>query len=304
MKSKNNEIEFKSGIASITGLPNAGKSTLLNKILGEKIAITSPKPQTTRFQIKGIYNDDDSQIVLIDTPGIHKTKHQLGKYMIKEINSSFIDVSAILAVVDAELLNENKFSAAKIIEHINFLDKSEAAKILVLNKIDKITKEDLFFMIKKISETYKFDEIVPVSAKRGYNIDELIKVIKKYLKNSEPYYSKDTITDVADSVYISELVREKIIELTKQEIPHAVTCKTEILNEKNKKSYIKVNVYVERDSQKGILIGKKGSMLKKIGEISRKEIEEYLDKPAYLDIQIKVQENWRHSDAKLKELGY
>ena len=304
MKSENKKNEFKSGIASITGLPNAGKSTLLNKILGEKISITSPKPQTTRFQIKGIYNDEDSQIVLIDTPGIHKTKHQLGKYMIKEINSSFIDVSAILAVVDAELLNQNKFSANRLIEHINFLEKSEAAKILVLNKIDKITKEELFFIIKKISETYKFDEIVPVSAKRGYNIDELIKVIKKYLKNTGTYYGKDTVTDLADSVYISEIIREKIIGLTKQEIPHSVTCKTEILNEKSKKSYVKASVYVERDSQKGILIGKKGSMLKKIGEISRKEIEEYLGKPVYLDIQIKVQENWRHNDAKLKELGY
>ncbi|MBP7652219.1 GTPase Era [Candidatus Dependentiae bacterium] len=303
-KNKNTDTtEFKSGFVSITGLPNAGKSTLMNKILGEKIAITSPKPQTTRFQIRGIFNDSDSQIVLIDTPGIHKTKHQLGKYMIKEIVSSFIDVSAVLIVIDLETINKTNISN-KLLEHINFLEKTLAPKILVLNKVDKIKKDELIVIIKQISETYKFDDIVPVSALRGYNLDTLINVIKKYLKNSERFFDSDIKSDLSDSIYISELVREKIIGLTKEEIPHSVTCKTEVINEKNNKSYIRVIVYVERDSQKGIIIGKKGQMLKKIGEISRKEIEEYIDRPAYLEIQVKVLENWRHNDSKLKEIGY
>jgi len=297
--------KFKTGVVCIAGPPNAGKSTLLNAILGEKVAIVSPKPQTTRFRINGIYTDDSAQIVFVDTPGIHKTKHQLGRYMIQEIVSAFDNINIVLLLLDVSQMI-NVLDISKVFDtNIKFIEKSAALKFLILNKIDKIQKEQLLELIAKISENYKFDEIIPVSALKKYNIQELLKTIKRYLPVGEKKYGDEILTDLSEEKFVAELVREKVINFTRQEIPHSVTCQT--INYKVRKNgviFIEVMIYVEHKSQKGIIIGEKGSMLKKIGAAARKELEKNSEKKIYLKLEVKVLENWRYNDAKLKEIGY
>ena len=241
---------MKSGFVSIVGRPNAGKSTLINTIIGEKIAIVSDKAHTTRNNIQGIYNDDDSQIIFIDTPGIHKPKQTLGKYMNKQVFYSLEDADVILFMVDSleEFGKGDKFILDKIKEY-------DTNIFLVLNKVDKIKKEKLFPLIEKLSKEYNFKEIIPISALKEDNINDLIKTIKKYLPEGEKYYNDDYYTDKSINFMVSELVREKILNLTNQEVPHSVTCIVEEFKETKTSIHINVMIIVEREGIKKIIVG-------------------------------------------------
>lgn len=289
---------MRSGTISIVGRPNVGKSTLLNQILNKKIAITSNKAQTTRNIILGVYNDDDSQIVIVDTPGIHKPKHKLGNLLNKKAYSMTNDVDLILFIVDIEkgVGKGDKF----ILERLKEEDKKI---ILLLNKIDRVNKYDLLKKIDEIKDLYDFEEIIPVSALKGLNVLELIKTIKKYLPNDFCYYDKDFITNQPKSLIITERVREKILKLTNEEVPHSVTCVLETFSENEKLMEIGVLIIVDRDNLKKIIIGKNGQMLKEIGTSARLDLEEYFHKKVYLELYVKTIKNWRDRENHIAELG-
>ncbi len=289
---------MKSGTISIVGRPNVGKSTLINQILNKKIAITSNKAQTTRNIILGVYNDSDSQIVFVDTPGIHKPKNKLGNLLNKKAYTMTNDVDLILFIVDIEkgVGKGDKF----ILERL----KEENSKvILLLNKIDKINKFDLLKRIDEVKELYDFEEIIPVSALKGINVDELIKTLKKYLPNDFCYYDKEFVTNQPKSLIIAERVREKILRLTNEEVPHSVTCVLETYDETDKLIEMGVVIIVDRDNLKKIIIGKNGSMLKEIGTEARLDLEEYFNKKVYLELFVKTIKNWRDRDNYITELG-
>ena len=290
---------MKSGFVSIVGRPNAGKSTLINTIIGEKIAIVSDKAHTTRNNIQGIYNDDDSQIIFIDTPGIHKPKQTLGKYMNKQVFYSLEDADVILFMVDSleEFGKGDKFILDKIKEY-------DTNIFLVLNKVDKIKKEKLFPLIEKLSKEYNFKEIIPISALKEDNINDLIKTIKKYLPEGDKYYSDDYYTDKSINFMVSELVREKILNLTNQEVPHSVTCIVEEFKETKTSIHINVMIIVEREGIKKIIVGHRGSMIKNIGQNAREDIEKLLGKKVYLELFVKVIDNWREKEKYLIEFGF
>ena len=290
---------MKSGFVSIVGRPNAGKSTLINTIIGEKIAIVSDKAHTTRNNIQGIYNDDDSQIIFIDTPGIHKPKQTLGKYMNKQVFYSLEDADVILFMVDSleEFGKGDKFILDKIKEY-------DTNIFLVLNKVDKIKKEKLFPLIEKLSKEYNFKEIIPISALKDDNINDLIKTIKKYLPEGDKYYSDDYYTDKSINFMVSELVREKILNLTNQEVPHSVTCIVEEFKETKTSIHINVMIIVEREGIKKIIVGHRGSMIKEIGQTAREDIEKLLGKKVYLELFVKVIDNWREKEKYLIEFGF
>ena len=290
---------MKSGFVSIVGRPNAGKSTLINTIIGEKIAIVSDKAHTTRNNIQGIYNDDDSQIIFIDTPGIHKPKQTLGKYMNKQVFYSLEDADVILFMVDSleDFGKGDKFILDKIKEY-------DTNIFLVLNKVDKIKKEKLFPLIEKLSKEYNFKEIIPISALKEDNINDLIKTIKKYLPEGDKYYSDDYYTDKSINFMVSELVREKILNLTNQEVPHSVTCIVEEFKETKTSIHINVMIIVEREGIKKIIVGHRGSMIKNIGQNAREDIEKLLGKKVYLELFVKVIDNWREKEKYLIEFGF
>lgn len=290
---------MKSGFVTLVGRPNAGKSTLLNSIIGTKIAITSNKPQTTRNIIQGIYNEEETQIIFVDTPGIHKPNHKLGNYLNKQAFYSINDVDAILFLVDAseDLGGGDKF----IIEKLRDINKPV---ILVLNKIDKLTKEQIFNKITEYKDLYPFNDIVPVSALKNSNKKELIKVIKNYLTDDIKYYGDNQITNKPITFMIAEIVREKVFNLTHEEVPHSLTCIVENIEKKNNSYYINVAIIVDRESLKKIIVGKQGNMVKTIGIRSRKEIEELLGKNVYLEIFVKVIKNWRDKEKYLQEFGF
>ncbi len=290
---------MKSGFVSLVGRPNAGKSTLLNSIIGTKIAITSNKPQTTRNNVQGIYNEEDTQIIFVDTPGIHKPNHKLGTYLNKQAFYSINDVDVILFLIDAK----EEFGKGDLF----VLDKIKEANkpvILVLNKIDKLTKDELFMLINKYKDLYEFADIVPVSALKNKNTNELIKVIKKYLTDDIKYYGDDYITNKPITFTISEIVREKVFNLTDKEVPHSLTCIVENMEKKNNSYYINVAIIVDRDSLKKIIIGKQGNMVKNIGVKARPEIENLLGKKVYLEIYVKVIKKWRDKEKYLQEFGF
>lgn len=290
---------MRSGFVSLVGRPNVGKSTLLNSIVGKKVAITSNKPQTTRNIIQGIYNDDDTQIVFVDTPGIHKPNHKLGTYLNKQAYYSIDDVDVILFLVDAtqSLGTGDKFVLDRI-------KNSNKDVILVINKIDKIEKEKLLKIIDEYKELHDFKEIIPVSALKKDNIKDLINTLKKYLPDSVQFYDKDTITNKSIEFLIGEIVREKVFELTEEEIPHSITCYIENV-EKNKNNYVLNGVIVvDRDSVKRIIIGKQGSKIKEIGIRARKDIEELLGKTVYLELYVKTIKKWRDKEKYLMEFGF
>jgi GTP-binding protein Era len=290
---------MKSGFVSLVGRPNVGKSTLLNNIIGKKVAITSNKPQTTRNSIQGIYNDEDSQIIFVDTPGIHKPTHKLGTYLNEQAYSSASDVDLLLFLVDGskELGRGDMFVLEKIKE-------KHKPIILVINKIDKLTNEQILLKINEYKDLYNFDEIVPVSAIKQNNTKELIKTIKKYLTDDIKYYEDGTYTNRPITFTISEIVREKIFMLTEEEVPHSITCIVENI-EKDKNSYhINVAIIVDRDSLKKIVIGKQGQMIKEIGIKSRIELEELLGKKVYLETYVKTIKNWRDREKYLQEFGF
>lgn len=290
---------MKSGFVSLVGRPNVGKSTLINSLIGKKIAITSNKPQTTRNVIQGIYNEEDTQIIFVDTPGVHKPNHKLGNYLNKQAYYSINDVDVILFLIDIteEFGRGDTFVLEKIKE-------TKKPIILVLNKIDKVSNEEILKKINEYKEIYPFDEIVPVSAYKKNNTKELIKTIKKYLTDEIKYYDDNFITNKPITFMISEIVREKIFELTKDEVPHSLTCIVENM-EKDKNGYhINVAVIVDRDALKKIIIGKQGNMIKEIGIKSRKELEELLGKKIYLETYVKTIKNWRDKEKYLQEFGF
>lgn len=290
---------MRSGFVTLVGRPNVGKSTLINALVGYKIAITSNKAQTTRNMIQGIYNDDDSQIVFVDTPGIHKPKHKLGQRLNEEAYYSIDDVDIILFLVDVTM----PFGKGD-----NFvLDKIKEANkptFLVLNKVDKIKRDDLFNLILNYKDLYDFKEIVPVSALKEKNVNELIKTLKKYLPDSVKYFPDEELTNTTIEFRAAELIREKVLRLTNEEVPHSVTCVVEKYIEKKDKAIINATIIVERDSIKSIIIGKQGTMLKEIGSKARIDIENMLGKKVYLEIFVKTIKNWRDKEKYLKELGF
>ena len=288
---------MKSGFVSIVGRPNVGKSTLLNKLLNQKIAITSDKVGTTRNTIYGIYNDEDSQIVFVDTPGINKATSKLGEVLNNKAYSSF-DNDLVLFLVDIASgfgPNDNRI--------LNRLKEDNKDVILVLTKVDKIKKDKLYDEIIKLKDLYNFLDIVPISSIKGINTTELIEVIKKYLKDDVKYFYDDVITNVSEKFLVGEIIREKILILTKEEVPHAVTCIVENMEFKKDKCYINACIVVDRDNLKGIIIGKNGQMLKKVGTMAREEIEVLLGKKVYLELFVKVIDNWRQKPNLFEELG-
>lgn len=289
---------MRSGFVAVIGRPNAGKSTLINNIIGKKIAITSNKPQTTRNIIHGIYNEEDTQIVFVDTPGIHKPKHKLGKELNKMSYFSIEDVDLILFVVDIteRIGGGDKF----IIEKLKTQDKPV---ILILNKIDRIPKLEILKFINEYKDLYPFAEIIPVSALKEDN-KRLIEVFKKYLKDSIKYYDEKDITNVSTSFLIGELVREKVLNLTEEEVPHSVTCMVEHIEYLKNTVHINAAIIVDRDNLKHIIIGKQGSMIKEIGMQARQDIEKLLDKKVFLELYVKTLKNWRDREKYLIELGF
>ena len=290
---------MKSGFVGLIGRPNVGKSTLINSIVGKKVAITSNKPQTTRNIIHGIYNEEDTQIVFVDTPGIHKPNHKLGTYLNRQAFYSMDDTDIVLVVVDAseDLGRGDKF----IVDKLKDINKPV---ILVLNKIDKIKKENVLLKIDEYSKIYNFSEIVPVSALKNNNTNELVKVIKKYLKDEVRYYGEDDYTNKSTEFLISEIVREKIFNKTSEEIPHSLTCIVEHIETKKDKYIINVVVIVDRDSVKKIVIGKGGNLIKEVGIEARKDLELLLGKKVYLELFVKVIKKWRDKEKYLNELGF
>lgn len=290
---------MKSGFVSLIGRPNVGKSTLLNSLIQAKVAITSDKAQTTRNIIQGVYHEKDTQIVFVDTPGIHKPQNKLGKILNKESFALTKDVDVVLFVVDASLA-----LGAGDKHIIECLKSSNIPVILVLNKIDKISENQILLMIESYKDLYPFAEIVPVSGLKSDNLEVLIKVIKKYLKDDVPYFSEDIITSSSVSFMASEFVREKLLQLTSEEIPHSITCVTTSFVEKDDIVEIAVDIIVDRDSIKKIVIGKKGERLKQVGTLARKDMEEMLGKKVYLELYVKTIKKWREKEKLLQELGF
>ncbi len=290
---------MRSGFVSIIGRPNVGKSTLLNALINAKVAITSNKAQTTRNIIQGIYNEPDVQIVFVDTPGIHKPVSKLGKVLNKQSYSLTKDVDAILLVVDAKdgLGKGDKFI-------IDSLEKSKSPVILVLNKIDRMTTADLMQRINEYKDLFAFADIVPVSALKKDNINRLISVVKNYLTDNVKYFSDDIYTSSSVKFMVSEIVREKLLNVTEEEVPHSLTCYTTSYNDKGSIVDINVDIIVDRDSIKKIVIGKKGDRLKEIGTIARLEIEKLIGKKVYLDLYVKTVKNWKDKEKYLSELGF
>lgn len=295
-------VNFKSGVAVIVARPNVGKSTLLNKILGQKIAIATPLKQTTRKNLKGIYTDSSSQIILIDTPGIHKPINELGNYLSEQTKSALTDADLILFMVDST--EPAGIGDTWIAE--NYLKNIKTPILLVLNKVDLIKdleKRELnLFSYKKLFSD-NIDSI-KISAKTGRNVDDLIEKIKSYLPYGEKFYDEDTVTDANMREITSEIIREKIILNTKDEVPHSVAVMVDEYKEENKIDKIKAKIIVNTESQKGIIIGKSGSMLKKIGSSAREELEKILEKKVYLELFVKVQKNWLKDKTAIKNLGY
>lgn len=290
---------MRSGFVGLIGRPNVGKSTLVNSIVGRKVAITSNKPQTTRNIIHGVYTDENAQIVFVDTPGIHKPNHKLGKYLNKQAYYSIDDVDVILMLVDASMSlgKGDKF----ILERLKDINKPV---ILGINKIDKINRLDVLPLIDEYKKIYDFADIVPLSALKKDNTKELVKVLKSYLKDEFKYYEEGQITNKPIEFIISEIIREKVFELTDDEVPHSITCLVDSI-EVGKSSYtVNASIIVDRDALKKIIIGKGGLKVKEIGMRARNDIEAYLGKKIYLDLYVKTVKKWRDKDKYLAEFGY
>lgn len=290
---------YKSGFVAVIGRPNVGKSTLINKIIGQKIAITSDKPQTTRSRIQCILTQDDAQIIFLDTPGIHKPKFKLGEYMLKAAEGTLKEVDAIFFVIDAT----EKFGGGEkyILERLSATTKPV---ILVVNKVDLLAREKILPIIAEYSTRRDFAAVVPISAVDGTNVDALISEAKKFLPEGVQYYPADMVTDQPERLIIAELIREKILHATQDEIPHSIAVDLDEFTERdNGTIFIRATIYVERDSQRGILIGKGGTMLKRIGAAARPEIEMLLGTKTFLDLWVKVKRDWRNSVGALQSFG-
>ena len=291
--------DYKSGFVTLIGRPNVGKSTLMNHLIGQKIAITSNKPQTTRNRIQTVLTTEEGQIVFVDTPGIHKAKNKLGEYMVNVAQQTLNDVDVVLWLVEpTTFIGAGEQHIAKQLGRVN------TPVILVINKIDSVKKEEILTAISAYKDIYDFAEIVPVSARSGENTEELLKVIMKYLPYGPQFYSEDTITDQPERQIVAELIREKALHCLQEEIPHGIAVAIDQMKKKNKVMHIDATIICERDSHKGIIIGKQGSMLKKIGSTARYEIEKMLDTQVNLKLWVKVKKDWRDSEFLMKNFGY
>ncbi len=296
-----NKMNTKSGFVTLIGRPNVGKSTLMNQLIGQKIAITSDKPQTTRNRIQTVLTEEEGQIIFLDTPGIHQAKNKLGQFMVNIAERTINEVDVILWLVEP-----STFIGAGEQLIIEKLKKSKTPVILVINKIDTVKKEEILTFIDAYRKCMEFTEIVPVSALKGENKKQLIDVIFKYLPEGPMFYDEDTITDQPERQIVSELIREKALRLLNDEIPHGIAVSIDQMKERPNGSMIDISATIicERDSHKGIIIGKQGAMLKKIGMQARKEIENLLDTKIYLQLWVKVKKEWRDSDFLIKNYGY
>jgi GTP-binding protein Era len=294
-----NNVPYRSGFVSIIGRPNVGKSTLLNKILGEKIVAVSDKPQTTRNVIRGIHSDQTSQIVFVDTPGIHTARTRINRAMVDAAMSAVSGIDLMLLVVDASQKIEEPFVK-------DICNKAGAPVFLVLNKIDQVPqKERLFSIIESYTRLHDFPEIIPISAQGGSNVERLVNLVRERLPEGQPLFPDDILTDLPEKFIVAELIREKVFRLTSREVPYGTAVVVEAFDEREN-GLIAINaiIMIERDSHKGIVIGKKGSMLKRIGEQARKDIERLLGTKVYLELFVQVQERWTERTAMLRELGY
>ena len=293
--------DFKSGFAAIIGRPNVGKSTLMNRLIGQKIAITSRKPQTTRNKIQTVYTCPEGQIVFLDTPGMHKAKNRLGEYMLGAVRQSVKDADVILWLVEpTSYIGEGERSIAALLTRVNL------PVILVINKVDTIKKEELPAFINAYKDLHDFAQIVPVSALRGQNTDEVIRCIFKYLPYGPMFYDEDTVTDQPQRQIVAEIIREKALRTLDEEIPHGIAVTIEKMHQRERQDIVDIEATIicEKESHKGIIIGKQGSMLKKIGSRARYDIEKMLEEKVNLRIWVKVRKDWRDSDVQMKNFGY
>ena len=290
---------YKSGFVTLIGRPNVGKSTLMNYLIGQKIAITSNKPQTTRNRIQTVLTTEEGQIIFVDTPGIHKAKNKLGEYMVNVAERTLNEVDAVLWLVEP-----TTFIGAGEKHIADQLKKVTTPVILVINKVDSVKKEEVLASIAAYQDIYDFAAIVPVSARSGENTKELLKVVYQYLPYGPQFYDEDTITDQPERQIVAELIREKALHCLNEEIPHGIAVVIDSMKKKGKVMHIDATIICERDSHKGIIIGKQGSMLKKIGSTARYEIEKMLDMQANLKLWVKVKKDWRDSDFLVKNFGY
>ena len=291
--------DYKSGFVTLIGRPNVGKSTLMNYLIGQKIAITSNKPQTTRNRIQTVLTTKEGQIIFVDTPGIHKAKNKLGEYMVNVAERTLNEVDAVLWLVEP-----TTFIGAGEKHIADQLKKVTTPVILVINKVDSVKKEEVLASIAAYQDIYDFAAIVPVSARSGENTKELLKVVYQYLPYGPQFYDEDTITDQPERQIVAELIREKALHCLNEEIPHGIAVVIDSMQKKGKVMHIDATIICERDSHKGIIIGKQGSMLKKIGSTARYEIEKMLDMQANLKLWVKVKKDWRDSDFLVKNFGY
>ena len=291
--------DYKSGFVTLIGRPNVGKSTLMNYLIGQKIAITSNKPQTTRNRIQTVLTTEEGQIVFVDTPGIHKAKNKLGEYMVNVAERTLNEVDVVLWLVEP-----TTFIGAGEKHIAEQLGKVKTPVILVINKVDMVKKEEILTFIDAYRKIYDFAEIVPVSARNGDNTDELVKVILKYLPYGPQFYDEDTITDQPERQIVSELIREKALHCLNDEIPHGIAVAIDSMKYRRKIVDIDATIICERDSHKGIIIGEQGAMLKKIGSTARFEIERMLECKVNLQLWVKVKKDWRDSDFLIKNFGY
>ena len=291
--------DYKSGFVTLIGRPNVGKSTLMNYLIGQKIAITSNKPQTTRNRIQTVLTTEEGQIIFVDTPGIHKAKNKLGEYMVNVAERTLNEVDAVLWLVEP-----TTFIGAGEKHIADQLKKVTTPVILVINKVDSVKKEEVLASIAAYQDIYDFAAIVPVSARSGENTKELLKVVYQYLPYGPQFYDEGTITDQPERQIVAELIREKALHCLNEEIPHGIAVVIDSMKKKGKVMHIDATIICERDSHKGIIIGKQGSMLKKIGSTARYEIEKMLDMQANLKLWVKVKKDWRDSDFLVKNFGY
>ncbi len=296
-----NERQFRSGYVAIVGKPNVGKSTILNFLVGEKVAIVAEKPETTRDKILGILNQEDAQIIFVDTPGIHKPRNLLGKHMTRLAEESLLEVDLILFVLDVTsgIADEDRII-------FGLLKEVNRPAFLLINKVDLVRKSLILPLVAEASKIYEFKQIIPTSATKGDNMHVVLNKVIEYLPVGPEYFSREQLTDKSERFMVGEMVREKALELTRQEVPHSLAVLVEEFKERPGKNlvYIKAVVFVEKPSQRKIVIGQRGQMLKEIGEMARKDIEDFLKKRVYLDLWVKVYENWRKDPQAMRMLGY
>lgn len=297
-----NSENYKAGYIAIIGRPNVGKSTLLNRLLDIKLSIVSPKPQTTRKRVIGFLSDDDSQAIFLDTPGMIEPQYQLQEKLMTYVTESVAESDAIILILSSELAEKKNLAQIK---EFDFIKKTKKPLIVVINKIDILGKEILLEFMEKINKTFDTKDIIPISALKNIGIQGVKDCIKKYLPFHPPYYDPELLTEQPERFFVSEIIRETIFFQYQQEVPYSTeVIIDEFLEQEGKKDVIRATIWVERDSQKGILIGKGGEKLKKLGMRSRKDIELFLDRPVYLQLFVKVQDNWRQDHKRLTQLGY